>query len=253
MLDAVTSRPTPPLAATVVGGALLAVVLSGCGSGDPRTVDPSGIDGLEVPSPSPDPADFVAVVDNPWLPLAVGSRWRYRVAGGDDRAATATVTVPGVEHEVAGVAVTVVREVVRDVRGEVLEETVGWYAQDDAGNVWLLGEQVAPAQTSWQVGVAGAQAGLAMPAVPRVGDGFEQAHAPGLVEERARVLEVGASVQAPAGSWDDALRTEDTSPREPGRVTHSSYAPGVGLVREQAVAGGTEVVELLSHTTSGTR
>ena len=40
---------------------------------------PTGVDELVIPTPSPDPADFVAVVDNPWLPLEPGRTWTYDV------------------------------------------------------------------------------------------------------------------------------------------------------------------------------
>lgn len=248
MLDAVTHRRTTSLVATAVGAALLAPALAGCGSGDPRTVGPSGIDGLEVPSPSPDPADFAAPVDNPWLALAPGSRWRYRVIDQAGRAGTVTVTVTGDVREVAGVPTTVVREVVRDARGALVEETDSWFAQDDAGNVWLLGEDDG-GDGSWEAGVGGAEAGIAMPAVPRTGDGFERAHAPGVAEDRTRVLGTDAQVAAPAGRWTEVVHTEETTPREPGRVVESFHARGVGLVRQETVAGGTAVVELIGHVT----
>ena len=251
MLDAVTHRRTTSLVAVALGGVLLVPGLGGCGSGDPRTVGPSGIDGLVVPSPSPDPADFVAHVDNPWLPLEAGSRWRYRVVDEGVRTGTVTVTVTGDVREVAGVPATVVREAVRDARGALVEETESWFAQDAAGNVWLLGEDGGDA--SWEAGVAGAAAGLAMPAVPRTGDGFERAHAPGVAEDRTRVLGTDAEVATPAGDWTGVVLTEGTTPREPGREVRSFHARGVGLVREEAVAGGTEVVELVALGQSGRR
>ena len=46
-----------------------------------RTIGPSGVDGLTIPTPTPDPADFVDVVDNPWLPLVADSVWTYAVVG----------------------------------------------------------------------------------------------------------------------------------------------------------------------------
>ena len=54
--------------------------LAGCGAaGDPPTVSPAGVDMLEVPTPSPDPGDFVEQVDNPWLPLLPGAEAAVRV------------------------------------------------------------------------------------------------------------------------------------------------------------------------------
>ena len=57
-----------------VGVVALVLTLAGCGS---VSVDyeETGIDGLTVPTPTPDPEDFVGEVDNPWLPLEPGSTW----------------------------------------------------------------------------------------------------------------------------------------------------------------------------------
>lgn len=56
---------------------LAALSLTGC-VGPPPSIDPSGVDELQIPTPAPDPADFVATVDNAWFPLAPGSVWTYR-------------------------------------------------------------------------------------------------------------------------------------------------------------------------------
>ena len=44
------------------------------------------------------------------------------------------------------------------------------------------------------------------------------------------------------------MRTEDTTPLEPDLVEQKYYAPGVGVVIEKTVAGGEELVELVSFT-----
>lgn len=238
-------RRTPSAAGVAAAvGWLALVALSGCGVGDPKTVGPSGVDGLVIPTPTPDPADFVAEVDNPWLPLEAGSRWRYRVVADDEVVERLTVTVTDREKEVAGVPVTVVREVVRGVDAEVVEETSTWFAQDTDGNVWYFGSR-----GSWEAGVEGAQAGLAMPATPRIGDGFEQEHAEGVAQDRARVLALDAEAVVPAGTFSGLVVTEDTTPLEPGRVQRTYYAKGVGMVLQETVTGGTEVVELVARTT----
>jgi hypothetical protein len=155
-------------------------------------------------------------------------------------------------REVAGVPATVVRDVVTDAEGEVVEDTRDWFAQDVEGNVWYLGEDTVSfeggrptSEGSWEAGVDGAQAGLVMPAVPRVGDGYQQEWAEGEAEDRARVLSLDASRATPYGGWDDLLQTEETTPLEPDVLEHKFYARGVGLVLEES-PGGDEVVELVS-------
>ena len=137
---------------------VLALALAGCGS---VSVDyeETGIDGLTIPTPAPDPEDFVGEVDNPWLPLVPGSTWTYDV---DEGAVDGerSVTVEPSNLRLAGVAVTVVRT--ETVLGDgPAAETTDYYAQDRDGNVWWFGRQGV-----WDVEVAGAEAGLAMPRRP---------------------------------------------------------------------------------------
>lgn len=204
-------------------------------------MDPSGIDGLDIPSPTPDPADFVEGIDNRYLPLRPGNEWVYEVTGEEPH--TITVTVTDETREVAGVTTTVVRDVLTGADGEVIEETSDWFAQDRDGNVWGFGSL-----GTWEAGVDGAQAGLAMPATPRVGDGYQQEFYAGEAEGQAEVLSLSESRQLEGGSFEDLLVTEDTTPLEPGLVERKYYASGTGLVYEETLSGGAEQVELVSFT-----
>jgi hypothetical protein len=227
-------RPIARLAATAAASTF---VLTGCGSAS-ESSPPTGIDQLVVPTPSLDPADFVEGVDNPWLPLEEGSEWRYSAAGGRQ---SITVTVLDEPREIQGVTATAVRTTTTDRRRTATEQTIDWYAQDADGNVWLLGEG-----GSWEAGVDGAEAGLAMPAEPRVGDGYRKEYAEGVAEDRALVLALDGSASVPYGDLTDLLETEDSSPLTPGVVEHRLYARGIGLVRVQTVAGGDEVLDLVA-------
>lgn len=212
----------------------------------------TGVDGLQIPTPSLAASDFVARVDNPWLPLAPGNVWVYRATSSDGEK-TITVTVLDETREIGGVDATVVRDVVTDADGKVLGETRDWFAQDAAGNVWSLGEATTvgdvgetSGEGSWEAGVDGAEAGLAMPAEPRLGDGYRREFLRGEAEDRVLVLTLDASANVPFGSFTDLLETEDTSPLDPGLVERRLYARGVGLIQEETVAGGDEVVVLVS-------
>jgi hypothetical protein len=238
-------RAVPALAA--------AWLLAACGAG-PEPAPPTGIDELQIPTESPDPTDFVAEIDNPYLPLVPGSRWVYESQGEDPE--TITVTVTDETRVVAGVTTTVVSDVVTDADGKVVEETLDWFAQDTDGNVWYFGEDTTEYDDrgrpdtagSWEAGVDGAQAGLVMPAMPRLGDGFRQEYAEGEAEDQATVLAVDDARTIGLGSYSDVVVTEDTTPLEPDLVERKYYAPGVGLIYEETVSGGTERVELVSYT-----
>jgi hypothetical protein len=236
--------------ATVVAASAL---ITGCGS-SPEKVDPAGVDELEIPTPSADPADFVEGIDNPWLPLTPGSTWTYRTTAGDEE--TITVTVTDETREVQGVTTTVVLDVVTDADGAVVEETYDWFAQDTDGNVWYFGEDTTeydelgrPDEAgSWEAGVDGAQAGIVMLADPRVGDGYQQEYYEGEAEDRGKVLSLDERVTIGLGTYDGVLQTEDTTPLEPGLTEHKYYVRGTGLVYEETVAGGEDAAELVSHT-----
>ena len=231
--------------------ALLSVTATSC-AGGPPTIAPTGVDGLEVPTPSADPHDFVEGVDNRWFPLEPGTVWTYRSTG-DEGDRTEVVTVTDRTRTVQGVNTTGVRAVIAGDDGKVVEETFDWYAQDVDGNVWHFGADTTAyhhgsrgPRRSWEAGVDGAEAGLVMAARPRVGDGYAQEHAPGVAEDRAEVLSLTELRTVPLDEYDDLVQIEETSPLRPGVVERTYYASGVGPVLEETVAGGSESTQLVS-------
>ena len=230
-------------AISTVGIAL--VTLGGCGSS-------GGSNGAGPPASLPkggepvrlDPANFTTKIDNPYFPLAVGNTWVYReVEGGVTQRVVVTVT-PRTKLIANGIRARVVHDQVT-VRGRVKENTYDWYAQDRAGNIWYLGEDTTeyakgkPPSTagSFEAGVRGAQAGVAMPAHPRPGLSYRQEYLKGEAEDRGRVLSLDRKVTVPFGSFDHLLLTEDSTPLEPDATEHKYYAKDVGSVLEVGVSG----------------
>jgi hypothetical protein len=209
----------------------------------------------EVPTPHLDPADFVAGVDNPYLPLVPGTRWVYDSTSpdGDERI---VVVVTDRTRVVDGVRATVVHDRATSPDGTVLEDTFDWYAQDVDGNVWYLGEDTtaydggkASTEGSWEAGVDGAMAGVALPGNPQVGDAYAQEYYAGQAEDEGEILALDEKVTVPAGVFTDLVQTKDTTPLEPGLVERKYYARGIGVVFEETVKGGDEVVRLVRTTT----
>jgi hypothetical protein len=194
-----------------------------------------------------DPAEFTSEIDNPWWPMRPGSRWVYRE--GDKRV---EITVTSETKTILGIEARVVHDVVTE-NGELVEDTYDWYAQDDHGNVWYLGEdtkeyeggEVATTEGSWEAGVDGAQPGILLPAEPTVGLAYRQEHYAGHAEDRAKVLSLDERASVPHGSFTGLLMTEDTTPLDPGLVERKYYARDVGPVLAVTVKGGTGREELL--------
>ncbi|CUR60306.1 conserved exported hypothetical protein [metagenome] len=229
----------PKAVRTALALAVVASLAVACGS-QPPVSPPSGVDELVIPTPSPDPEDFVARIDNPLLPLSPGSTWVYDSTGGEDDE-TVTVRVLDETRPVAGLDATVVEEVTTG--GDAPQEIRRFYAQDRAGNVWNLGTE-----GDWEAGVDGARAGIAMLAKPRLGDGYLAEDAPGVAEDQVRILALDADVVVPFGSFRDAVLTQVASPLEPTRDERWSYVVGIGKVAALDHNGGDLVVELVSYT-----
>jgi hypothetical protein len=236
--------------ATVAGWAIaVAVALTACASIPLPTSsrNPAAYEDGQAYEPAFDPANFTDPQANPYFPLEPGVRAVYE--GGHERV---EVTVTGETREIAGVTATVVIDQVF-ANGELIEDTVDWYAADNAGNVWYLGEETAEYENgqvvttagSWEAGVDGAQPGIIMLADPRVGDAYRQEFYAGEAEDVAMVFALGESVSVPAGSFQEVLVTEDWTPLDPGLRERKWYAPGIGVSFEEAIAGGSGILSLV--------
>jgi hypothetical protein len=232
-----------------IGGCvLIALAAGGCAGASEPKIDVGDPDEYTV---SVGPGDFVARIDNVWLPLAPGARWVYEGRDGDE-VERIEVEVLAETRVVNGVTATVVRDTVY-VDGQLVEDTFDWFAQDDAGNVWYLGEasteyedgEIIGTAGSWEWGVDGALPGVIMWADPQVGQAYRQEFYEGEAEDVARVDRRGASATVAAGSFDDVLVIAEWNPMEPDVVEEKYYARGVGVVKEQKIEGGSETVELI--------
>lgn len=203
--------------------------------------------------PAFDPADFVAVVDNPYFPLKPGTM--YVLEGGAEHG---EVTVTREAKNILGIAATVVQDQVF-VGGSLSESTFDWFAQDRWGNVWYLGEATqrvsngVPGSTSgsWEAGVDGALPGIVMLADPHVGDTYRQEYYAGHAEDIGTVMRIGGSETVVLGSYDNVLVTEDGSVIEPNVLEEKTYAPDIGFILERVLRGGSGRLELIEIRTSG--
>lgn len=211
-------------------------------------------------TPTIDPANFVATINNRYLPLQPGTTFVYE--GTSDGAQQRNeVVVTDQTKMILGVRCVVVHDTVSQ-DGTLIEDTLDWYAQDTDGNVWYMGEdsksyedgKMVSTKGSWEAGIDGAQPGIAMPANPIIDAEYRQEYYAGEAEDMAAVIALGSSVTVPSGTFDDLLITKEWTPLEPDVIEHKSYAPGVGLVLSESVQGEQERLELVAiqHATTGT-
>ena len=205
-------------------------------------------------APNVVPGDFVAVVDNPYFPLPIGAEWFY-LGHSDAGTERDVVTVLPERRTVMGISAVVVRDTVR-LHDEVTEDTYDWYAQDRAGNVWYLGEdttsyrhgKVVGHGGSWEAGVDGALPGIVMPAHPVAGVAYRQEYRKGVAEDMAEMTNADASLRVRGRRFTAAVVTKEWSPLEPAVVEQKTYAPGIGVVRERTLRGGSDRAQLVEYT-----
>ena len=261
----------------VVAMLALVAALAGCSSANPTqspvlrsplppiTAPPSSAPPATSPPPSfalpqgsepveLDPSLFVGVaLDNPYWPMAPGSRWVYRETDAEGTEQQVEVTVTDRTMEIDGIPATEVHDLVTE-NGEPVEDTLDWYAQDTLGNLWYLGEdtkeyengKVVSTEGSWEAGVDGAQAGIILPAEPQVGQAYRQEYYAGQAEDAAEILGLDKHVEVPFGTFDNVLETSDFTPLEPDVEEHKFYARGVGPVEVRQTSGGSSHEVLLT-------
>ncbi|MCB9894865.1 MAG: hypothetical protein H6839_10470 [Planctomycetes bacterium] len=216
---------------------------------------------LTGPSNTPDFGSAVfsspTTIDNPYFTLTPGNSYMYR-AETEEGVETIIVDVTSQTKTVNGLTCVVVHDRVY-FDGRLIEDTWDWYAQDDAGNVWYMGEDVVDyfydatgavsgtsTAGSWEAGVGGAVPGINMLASPTAGDAYEQEYWAGEAEDVAMVLATGLTVTLSNGAmYTGCIQTIDWNPFNPTAIESKFFAPaGAGPGIKEIEIDGEEVVEL---------
>ncbi|NOY45427.1 MAG: hypothetical protein GXP50_08250 [Deltaproteobacteria bacterium] len=207
-----------------------------------------------------------STVDHPYFPLEPGATWTY-TAETEDGVETTVVEVLDETRVVNGIECRVVRDRVYlgdgpPLGGEdlLIEDTHDWYAQDDAGNVWYMGEQVVnyeyddegnllatDSEGAWEAGVNGAMPGYLMPASPAAGMSYYQEFYEDEAEDMAYVVATGIGVELEDAEYTECVQTLDWNPLEPDVLEYKYYCPDVGMVKEEVITDE-ETVELAGST-----
>lgn len=236
------------LAAALTTATIATLGLQSCGS------DGSAHQARTAKSGAFDASRFAHPRANTYFPLVPGTVTKLR---GTDEGEhyQETVTVTDKTRTILGVRATVISDVNLRANGVLAEKTTDWYANDDDGNVWYLGEDTATydergkvdsREGTWLAGRDGAKPGLIMPASPTVSAGYRQEYLRGAAEDQAWIVANDESVTVPAGKYRKVVRSYEWTRLEPDVLSMKFYAPGIGIVAERDVAGGSEKFELVS-------
>lgn len=209
-----------------------------------------GAAGAAVVLPDFSAATFLpgAPITNVYFPLVPGTSASYRaefVEHGKAVVEDSVRTVQPDRRNVAGLDAVVVRDTVYQ-NGIIREDTFDLYAQDTAGNVWYLGEDVTnylydkkgaflgtDNEGGWRAGVNDAVPGFAMPADLTPGFTYYQEFAP-----LDAALDIGQTIAADLtldtifGPQTNVLQVLETSDAERKARGFKYYAPGIGLIQE---------------------
>ena len=181
-------------------------------------------------------------IDNQWWPLAPGTQFVYE--------GVTRIDGEEIPHRLIS-TITDLTKVIGDVRtvvlweedyqdGVLLEAELAFFAQDDGGNIWHLGqypeeyeEGEIVATPSWIAGVEEARAGIFMPSDPRPETpSYSQGWGPAVEwYDRAQVFEAGQSTCVAAGCYEEVLLIDEFDLVEPNFFQVKYYAPGVGIVK----------------------
>jgi uncharacterized membrane protein YkoI len=202
--------------------------------------------------------DHPTKIDNEWLPLKPGMRYVYKGTTIDDE----NEAVP---HRVE-INVTDLTKVIDGVRsvvtwdldfsdGDLVEAELAFFAQDNDGNVWRMGEypeeyddgkfEEAPA---WIAGIEDAKAGISMRAKPQTGTpSYSQGWGPGVgFTDRGMVYQTGQKTCVPFDCYEDVLVIAESSEEEgPDAQQLKYFARGVGNIRVGWKGAGEKTKETL--------
>ena len=191
---------------------------------------------------SPDNFDRPTEITNQWLPLTPGMQYVFE--GETEEAGIVSkhqviFTVTDLTKVIAGVRSVVIWD--RDYsEGELVETELAFFAQDNDGNVWRMGEYpevyengVLVETPAWLSGLKGAVAGIMMPASPTLGaPSYSQGWGPAVdFTDRAKVEETDQQVCVAVDCFNNVMIVAEYSRAEPNAFQLKYYAPGVGNVK----------------------
>jgi hypothetical protein len=231
-------------------------------SADPATATPPEAADSEYTWEDFDPNNFnnPTEITNQWLPLTPGMQYIFEGDTEESGIVTAhqvIFTITDLTKIIDGVRSVVIWD--RDYSEGVLVETeLAFFAQDNDGNVWRMGEYpevyengVLVEAPAWLSGFKGAIAGIMMPFDPTLGaPSYSQGWGPAVdFTDRAQVDQIDQQVCIPLDCYEEVMVVAEFSRSEPNAFQLKYYAPGVGNIKigysgDDATRENLELVEI---------
>lgn len=247
--------PQLPVRPSVAGTALAAASLLACGlAGCGQSSQSTGAAAQPTQSTGTAAGRFSQplVVSNPMFPLVVGTQFAYKgriVDGEGTKSHSVVFTVTDLWKQVDGARTVVALD--QDFRqGELQEQELAFFAQDDAGNVWNFGEypeeydngKFTGAPSTWIRGTDGAYGGVHMLGQPKAGAQYREGLVPAIqFDDVSLVARTGQATCGQAGCYQQVLVIDETSPNDPTSGHQIKYySPRTGLVRVSPRGGDTQ-------------
>jgi hypothetical protein len=191
-----------------------------------------------------EPATFTnpTVITNQWLPLSPGMQWAWEGQAnvdGERIGRRVELIVTDLTKVIDGVRTVVAYELDYN-DNELIEAELIFFAQDDLGNVWHVGQYpeeydagVFAGAPAWIHGFQGANAGIFMQANPQLGTpSYSQGWGPAVGwSDRAQVSAMGQNTCVRLGCYSNVMAVSEFNSSEPDAQQLKFYAPGVGNVR----------------------
>jgi len=126
--------------------------------------------------------------------------------------------------------------------GQLKEVSINFFAIDEqTKDIFYFGEevdmyknnQVISHKGAWLAGKDKARAGMIMPAKPLVGMKYYQEVAPRVAMDRAEVISLDETLDTPAGTFMNCLKTKEGTSLNFFEREYKTYAPGIGLIQDQ--------------------
>jgi len=185
-------------------------------------------------------ADFSSSGKNKYFILQPG--YQLVLEGGEEgEKVRLVISVLDETQKIGDVETRIVEE--REVEnGELIEISKNFFALDkNTSDVFYFGENVDIYENGKVKGHGGAwranenhnHAGLMMPGKIRIGARYYQEVAPEVALDRAEIVDTVTVLETPAGTFENCLRTEETTPLEPHAHEFKIYAPGIGLIKDE--------------------